>query len=125
MKTEQSLYTRLGGYDVIAAFVDNWLALVVPDAQLSPYFKGMSADTKRKARQLIVDFIAERAGGPVNYTGRSMKVLHEGLGISTSDYVVLMGHAATVLDRLGVAPDARDGLLAFLKSLEADTVESR
>jgi hemoglobin len=120
---EQSLYTRLGGYDVIAAFVDNWLALVVPDAQLSGYFKGMSADTKRKARQLIVDFIAERAGGPVNYTGRSMKVLHEGLGISAGDYAVLMRHAATVLDRLGVASDARDGLLTFLESLKGDTVE--
>ena len=122
---EQSLYTRLGGYDVIAAFVDNWLALVVPDAQLSGYFKGMSADTRRKARQLIVDFIAERAGGPVNYTGRSMKTLHEGLGISASEYAVLMRHAGTVLDRLGVAPDARHSLLAFLESLEGDTVEVR
>src|SRR5215475_10546837 len=120
---EQSLYTRLGSYDIIAAFVDNWLALVVPDAQLAGYFKGMSADTKRKARQLIVDFIAERAGGPVIYTGRSMKVLHEGLGISKGEYEALMRHAATVLDRLGVPADASQGLLALLSSLEADTVE--
>lgn len=122
---EQSLYTRLGGYDVIAAFVDNWLALVVPDPHLAPYFRGMSADTKRKARQLIVDFIAEHAGGPVIYTGRSMKVLHEGLGISAVEYGHLMRHAETVLERLGVARDAREGLLSFLAGLEADTVERR
>jgi hemoglobin len=61
---EQSLYTRL------AAFVDNWLALMVLDPQLAGYFKGMSLDTKRRARQLIVDFVAERAGGPAIYTGR-------------------------------------------------------
>jgi hemoglobin len=121
--TTQSLYTRLGGYDVIAAFVDNWLALVVPDPQLGGYFKGMSLDTKRKARQLIVDFIAERVGGPVIYTGRPMKVLHEGLGISRDDYAVLMRHAEATLDALEVARDARDGLLAFLASLEGDTVE--
>src|SRR5262245_19273535 len=120
---QQSLYTRLGGYDVIAAFVDNWLAAVVPDPQLGPYFKGMSVDTKRKARQLIVDFIAERAGGPVIYTGRSMKTLHEGLGISKSDDAVLMRHAERTLDRLGVARDARDGMLAFLARLEDETVE--
>jgi len=120
---EQSLYTKLGGYDVIAAFVDNWLAVVVPDPQLSGYFKGMSLDTKRKARQLIVDFIAERAGGPVIYTGRTMKTLHEGLGISKSDYAVLMRHAEATIDRLAVARDARDGLLAFLASLESETVE--
>ena len=119
----QSLYTRLGGYDVIAAFVDNWLALVVPDPQLGAYFKGMSLDTKRKARQLIVDFIAERVGGPVIYTGRSMKVLHEGLGISRDDYAVLMRHAEATLNALGMARDAQDGLLALLASLEGDTVE--
>jgi hemoglobin len=120
---EQSLYTRLGGYDVIAAFVDNWLALIVPDPQLGGYFKGMSLDTKRRARQLIVDFVVERAGGPAIYTGRSMKVLHEGLGISRSDYAVLMRHAGTALDGLAVPRDAREGLLAFLAGLEGDTVE--
>jgi len=119
----QSLYTRLGGYDVVAAFVDNWLALVVPDPQLGGYFKGMSVDTKRKARQLIVDFIAEQGGGPVIYTGRSMKILHEGLGISRSDYAVLMGHARTALDQLGVPADAKESLLGFLAGLEKDTVE--
>lgn len=119
----QSLYTRLGGYDVIAAFVDNWLALVVPDRQLGRYFQGMSVDTRRKARQLIVDFIAERAGGPVIYTAQSTKILPEGLRSSRSDYVLLMRHAHTALDRLGVARDARDGLLSLLARLEDDTVQ--
>lgn len=121
---QQSLYTRLGGYDVIAAFVDNWLALVVPDPQLSGYFKGMSIDTRRRARQLIVDFIAERAGGPVIYIGRSMKVLQEGLGINAGSYAVLMQHAATALEGLGVAPDARVSLLAFLERAAEETAKS-
>lgn len=120
----QSLYTRLGGYDVIAAFVVNWLALVVLDPQLSGYFTGMTIDARRRARQLIVDFIAERAGGPVIYTGRSMNVLHEALGISAGDYALLMRHAVTAPDGLGVVPDARVGLVAFLETLEAETAES-
>jgi hemoglobin len=62
-------------------------------------------------------------GGPVIYTGRSMKMLHEGLGISRDDYAVLMRHAKATLDALGVARDAQDGLLTFLASLEGDTVE--
>lgn len=83
------------------ADVDNWLALVVPDPQLGGYFTGMSLDTKRKGRQPIVDFIAERAGGRVIYTGRSMKVLHEGLGTSGDDYAVLMRHAEGHVGRVG------------------------
>ena len=53
-----TLYQRLGGYDVIAAFTDQWLGLVLGDPLLAPYFRGMSNDTKGRARQLIVDFIA-------------------------------------------------------------------
>ncbi len=40
------LYTRLGGYDVIAAFVDSWLRLLVLDRHLGGYFKGMSTGFK-------------------------------------------------------------------------------
>ena len=118
-----SLYRRLGGYDVIAAFVDSWIRLLVLDRQLRGYFKGMSVDTQRKVRQLTIDFIAEHAGGPVLYTGRSMKVAHEGLRISERDYDRLMQHAATVLDTLGVSDPEKGEMLSFLASLKGDCVE--
>ena len=118
-----SLYTRLGGYDVIAAFVDAWLRLLVLDRHLGGYFKGMSTDTQRKVRQLTVDFIAAQAGGPVLYTGRSMKVAHEGLRISEKDYDLLMQHAATALDKAGVVDREKGELLAFLAGFKEDCVE--
>lgn len=118
-----SLYRRLGGYDVVAAFTDNWLGRVVADPALAGYFKGMSNDTKRKARQLIVDFVAASTGGPTLYTGRDMKTLHEGLGITRGEYVALLAHAATTLDEVGVAGRAKEDLLAWLATLESDVVE--
>ncbi len=120
---DTSLYKRLGGYDVIAAFTDQWLGLVLGDPALAPYFRGMSNDTKGKARQLIVDFIAASAGGPTIYTGRDMKTLHEGLGISRGEYATLMRHAATTLDAFGVESQAKDEMLTWLASLEGDTIE--
>jgi len=110
-----SLYTRLGGYDVIAAFVDAWIPLLVLERHLGRYFKGMSTDTQRKVRQLTVDFIAEQAGGPVLYTGRSMKVAHQGLGISERDYDRLMQHAATALDKVGVADPEKGKMLSCVE----------
>lgn len=118
-----SLYTRLGGYDVIAAFVDSWLRLLVLDRHLGGYFKGMSTDTQRKVRQLTVDFIAAHAGGPVLYTGRSMKVAHEGLRISEKDYDVLIHHAATALDKVGVPDREKAEMLSFLSGFKTDCVE--
>jgi hemoglobin len=120
---DQTLYRRLGGYDVIAAFTDQWLGRVLSDPQLAGYFKGMSNDTKGKARQLIVDFIAASTGGPTIYTGRDMKTLHEGLGISRGEYDALVGHATTTLDGLGIGGREKDEVLAWLASLEGDTIE--
>src|SRR5215213_5735773 len=100
--TDTSLYKRLGGYDVIAAFTDQWLGLALADPPLAVYFKGMSNDTKGKARQLIVDFIAASTGGPTIYTGRDMKTLHEGLGISRGEYDALLQYARTTLAALGL-----------------------
>lgn len=121
--TETTLYKRIGGYDMIAAFVDNWLGRALGDSQLAGYFKGMSNDTKGKARQLIVDFFSASLGGPTIYTGRTMKVLHDGLGISGSDYAALVGHAAATLDELGVAARERDDLLAWIDSLKGEMIE--
>ena len=36
---DTSLYQRLGGYDVVAAFTDQWLGLVLGDPLLAPYFR--------------------------------------------------------------------------------------
>ena len=120
-----TLYQRLGGYDVIAAFTDQWLGLVLGDPALSPYFRGMSNDTKGRARQLIVDFIAAAAGGPTIYTGRDMKTLHEGLGISREEYDALLQHAKTTLDAVGVGDQEKDDVLRWMTSLEGDMVEQR
>ncbi len=118
-----SFYSRLGGYDVIAAFVDAWIPLLVLDRHLGGYFKGMSTDTQRKVRQLTVDFIAEHAGGPVLYTGRSMKLAHAGLRIREKDYDRLMEHAATALDKVGVPDREKGELLSFLAGFKVDCVE--
>ena len=113
----QSLYTRLGGYDVIAAFVDNWLALMAPDARLGRRVRTMSIEDRQAARQLLVAFIAERAGGPVVYTGPPIAQVCQRLGVALKDPAALR-RADAALVPLGVAADAREGLLAFIAGLQ-------
>ena len=85
-RTEQSLYTRLGGYDAIAAVVDSLLERMRGDPQLARFWTSpRSVDTNRRERQLAVDFIAAAAGGPTFYLGRDMKTAHAGMGITKSD----------------------------------------
>jgi hemoglobin len=119
----QSLYHRLGGYDAIAAFTDEFLARVIADPQLGVYWRGKCKDSLRKERQLLVDFLSAASGGPVNYSGRDMKTSHEGLAISESDWEVMVRHATSTLDDLGVAENERNEALSFVDALKADIVE--
>jgi hemoglobin len=97
---ELSLYKRLGGYDAVAAAVDDLLQRLHSDPQLGGYWKGTSRDSHRRDRQLIVDYMVEASGGPAFYTGRDMKTSHVGLSISDSDWQVFMLHATATLENL-------------------------
>ena len=119
-----SLYTRLGGYDAVAAATDDLLARLMADPQLSGFWKGASTDNKRRARQLIVDFMTEAAGGPAYYVGRDMKTAHAGMGITASDWQVFMRHAAATLDHFQVPEREKGEVLAFFTGLKGDVVEA-
>lgn len=119
----ESLYHRLGGYDAIAAATDELLARLQADPQLRDYWKGASAHNQRKARQLIVDFMAEAAGGPAYYTGRDMQTSHLGMHIDASDWEVFMRHAAATLEHFGVASRETEDVLAFFAGLKPEIVE--
>jgi hemoglobin len=121
--TDQSLYQRLGGYDAIAAATDDLLARLQADPQLKDYWKGASTSNRRKARQLIVDFMTEAAGGPAYYTGRDMQTSHDGMHISQSDWDVFMRHSAATLEHFGVPERESQEVLAFFTSLKGEIVE--
>jgi hemoglobin len=120
---ERSLYERLGGYDAVCAATDDLLGRLMGDRQLKDYWKGASHDNRRKARQLIVDFMVETAGGPAFYVGRDMKTSHAGMGISGSDWEAFMRHAAATLEHLAVPAREKAEVLAFFTSVKAEIVE--
>jgi hemoglobin len=120
---EQSLYQRLGGYDGIAAATDDLLARLQSDPRIKDYWKGSSADVRRRGRQLVVDFMVEAAGGPAYYVGRDMKKAHEGMQIGEADWSIFMGHAEAMLDHFDTPARERGEVLGFLASLKDDVVE--
>ena len=120
---EQTLYHRLGGYDAIAATTDDLLARLQGDPDLCVYWKGASYDNRRKARQLIVDFLAEAAGGPANYTGRNMKTSHDGMHINEHDWDVFMQHTRASLAHFEVPERETQEVLDFVTSLKPEIVD--
>ncbi len=121
--SEKSLYQRLGGYDAVAAFVDDLVPRLTSDPEIGVYWRGHCTNTMRQERQLIVDFLCEALGGPVFYRGRDMKTSHEGLHISERDWEVFVGHTVATLDRLEVYGTERDDCLDVVAGIAADVVE--
>jgi hemoglobin len=122
--SNDSLYSRLGGYDAIAAVVDDLLPRLRDDQRLQRFWTSpRSTDSNNRERQLAVDFISASAGGPTFYLGRDMKTSHKGMGIDQDDYIAFKKHLAATLEKFNVPQRERDAVMTFISSLENDIVE--
>lgn len=122
---EKSLYERLGGYNAIAAVVDDFIGRLVSDKRFERFFVGHSKDSQKRIRQHIVDQLCAAAGGPCIYTGRDMKTTHEGLGISEDDWKAAVDHLVASLDKFKVPKREKDDLLAAVSKFKNDIVEKK
>ena len=120
---EKSLYQRLGGYDALAAVVDDFVGRLVADKQFEKFFIGQSNDSKKRIRQHVLDLFCNATGGPCIYTGRDMKTSHTGLGITEDDWNAAAKHLVASLDKFKVPEKEKGEVLAFVTTLKKDIVE--
>ena len=121
---QKSLYERLGGYDAIAASVDDFFGRLAGDKLNGRFLATLSDERKKIARQLTVDYICEKSGGPCFYLGRDMKETHEGMGITKADWDASIVHLNATLDKFQVDGDARADFVALVVGLEGDIVDA-
>jgi hemoglobin len=119
----KTLYARLGGYDAIAAVTDDLLPRLMADARLARFWTNRAADSIRREKQLLVDYLCASAGGPLYYTGRDMATSHKGMGITTEDWEAFAGHLRATLTKFQVPDAERRDVLAFVESTRAAIVE--
>jgi hemoglobin len=121
--TEKTLYARLGGYDTIAAIVDEFLQTLSSDPQMARYGAAMNLDSRRRNRQLTLDYLCAESGGPTFYLGKDMKSAHAGLGISASDWKTAMDHVERALTKFKIPERESKELLALFSGLRDLIVE--
>jgi len=115
-----SLYDRLGGKDVIAAVVDDFVARCAADARINGKFA--RTDIPRLKANLI-DQVCAAAGGPCTYTGRDMRTTHDGMAVTAGEFDALVGDLVATLDSFKVGEAEKAELLGVLGPLRADIVE--
>lgn len=123
--SEAILYERLGGYDVIAAAIDDFLGRFGGDPELAPGLAGLNAAAGARVRQHLVDFICARTGGPCLYLGRDMESTHEGLGITDAHFDRVIGHFHAAFAAAGAPEKAVSELRTMLEGLRDEVVAAR
>jgi hemoglobin len=119
-----SLYQRMGGYDVIAAVIDDLFAILHGDPAFARFFGGRSEDSVIRSRQLLVDQMCALSGGPCRYIGRDMKTSHRGLGITNVEWETNMKASDAALAKNGVDDAERTEFLALFERYRDDIVEA-
>lgn len=120
----QTLYTRLGGYDAIAAVASDLVSRLQSDPQLGRFWQHRGTDGIRRELQLLIDFLCAATGGPLLYTGRDMLTTHRGMRISESDWTIFLGHAAKTLEKFQVPATEQGEVVAFVLGLKGEIVEA-
>ena len=114
----------MGGYDVIAAVVDDMFAALRADPAFARFASGRSLDSHNRARQLLVDQMCELSGGPCHYIGRDMKTSHRGLGVTSAEWDANMKYADAALMKNAVGNAERTEFLGLFERYRDDIVET-
>ena len=121
---QPSLYKRLGGYDTIAAIIDDLFALLRADSRFSRFGVGRSIDSHQRARQLLVDQVCALSGGPCFYIGRDMKTSHAGLGITESEWEANLQFTRQALNKNRVGDREQTEFLSLFERYKDEIVET-
>ncbi len=119
-----SLYSHLGGIQGISAVIDDLLPRLRSDEQLGRFWQDRGADSIRREKQLLVEYICMLTGGPFSYSGRSMLQVHQGMNITPDDWDHFLTILTSLLSAHGVTPEDQKTFLIMIKKLAGDIVET-
>ena len=120
-----SLYERLGGIYSIATVVDDFIDRIMVDERLNANPRVDEAHHRvlpAGFKYLVTEMLAEAAGGPQHYTGRSMEESHRELLITPEEWRAFMDDLNRTLDKFDVPQRERSEVLAIVESTRDDIV---
>lgn len=121
-----ALWDRLGGEKGVRKVVAEFGAAVATDPAIDITRGGKFKLDEQQARALeksMVDMISAVSGGPYKYTGKSMKDVHKGMGITGAQFDATVATLKKVLENNKVRPDDIRQLLDAVGTTRGDIVE--
>ncbi len=123
---KDTLWDRLGGEAGVKKLVNDILVIAIEDPKVNLLRNGkIKLDAKGMAhfKQMLVEMISEKTGGPLKYTGLTMKVVHAGMKITEAEFNALAEVVAGVLLKNKVTEADIKAVMEFINSTKKDIVE--
>lgn len=127
MKSEKSLYERLGGTYAIATVVDDLIErLLVNDILNANPAINEARDRVPKAglKFRVTAMVCQATGGPEIYKGRSMYDAHKHLNITEKEWEAMASDFKMSLDKFKVPEKEQQEIFDILGSTKKDIVSS-
>src|SRR5262249_41662594 len=118
-----TLWERLGGEKNVTKVVDDFVALAANNPKVNFLRDGkfpLDKDGVVRLKRQLVAFVSAATGGPIKYTGRSMKEAHRGMGITDAEFNALATDLHTALERNGARPEGIRAALTAVGSTRPD-----
>jgi hemoglobin len=115
---QPSLYDRLGGVYNIATVVDDLIDRVMTDARLNKNPAVNEAHHRVSPagfKYLVTEMVCWAAGGPQQYSGRSMGDTHRHLAITDDEWVAFMDDLHHSLGKFQVPTAEEKDLVAIVE----------
>ncbi|MBL8799904.1 MAG: group 1 truncated hemoglobin [Planctomycetia bacterium] len=125
---EVKLWDRLGGLDAVTKVVDDFVALAAEDPKVNFTRDGKLKFTDEQVAALkksLVAFVSAASGGPLKYTGKSMKESHQGLGVTDAEFDATVDVLLKALDKNGVKEEEAKALRAAVETTRKDIVQKK
>jgi hemoglobin len=120
-----SLYDRLGGVYNIATVVDDFIDRIMTDARLNKNPAVDEAHHRVSApgfKYLVTEMVCWAAGGPQQYSGRSMGDTHRHLAITDDEWAAFMEDLHQSLEKFQVPAGEERDLVTIVESTKGGIV---
>jgi hemoglobin len=121
-----TIWDRLGGDKGVRKIVDDIVATAAEDKKVNFFRDGkvkLDAKGVDHFKQMLVELISANSGGPLKYTGKTMKDAHKGMMITDAEFDALVDVIVGVLKKHKVSAEDTAALGKVVESTRKDIVE--
>lgn len=120
---QKTLYEQIGGETAVKTVVVKLYERILSDEDLIPFFENISVARLRASQNA---FISMALGGPVVYSGQTLRMAHEKLvnekGLADKHFDRVIMHVSGILSDINVDPSLIQDVLKIIEGTRSDVL---